>query len=1090
MFTDVVDSTAQRQRLGERSAEELRISVDALQSDLFHSNGGRVVKHLGDGMMAAFESASGALQCATGIQVELERMRKRLPEPVQLRIGISAGDVSEEDGDLFGMPVVQAARLCNAADDGAILVADLVRELIGRDPDVELGHPTPMALKGLDDEIVAWRLGWEAVDGAAADLPTGLHRDDRFGFVGRASEWSTLSDAWTLVVGGEIQIATVTGEAGVGKTRLVAEFAEWVNAGGGSVLFGSNDENLDVPYQPFVEILRQFVADQPDWAISRRLGRSRAELVRLLPELSEHVDDLEPRAAADPQAERFRMFEAVSHWLTEASAAQPLLLVIDDLHWASESTLQMLRHLAASREAPAVLIIATQRPSTATGASSPSLPIPPRRAQHVSLANFDPQTVLDFMEAAAGHSLQEAGPPLAERIHSQTGGNAFFCRELALHLVDTGVLVQADGRWSVTVPLDEVGIPDTIRRVVDERLDRVPDSSRQTLLWAAVLGQEVDVTLLTGVVDASEDAVLDALDQCVDARLLEERGLDRYFFPHALARSTLLDSIGRTRRRSMHRRIAAKLLARRDSGVQVPIGELARHFELGAAEEQFLQAVELCEEAGHQATEQLAHEAAVEYFERSVELFDRAPGSSDDPGRRSDLETVLAGAAGRAGDPRAAQLARHALVASERSGDPVRMAEALLASSRGAASVTGAVDPERVGRLEDVCDRLPSTDHALRARLLAVLGTEMQFTGETERVAELGDQALAMARRLDDPETLLFVLVERLAAIRHPNRLDAQLADVVELGRLSRAVRDERAEFFAAYRGSEIHLAVNDLVGFRADVETAQRISNELGQPALQARMLRITQERAWLCGDLDEAERKLDEFWGVVTDMNQERQYLASYLGARSKIASTRGRPEVAVESFAELAALPKGTDGFRAGLAVANELAGDREQASALYERLIEKGVERIAHDLTRVHTLCYVASVCASLGDVDRSESIGRQLRPYVNLWVVSGANSYGPVIHFLARLDALSGRHDDAAAAFVDASRRCQTMEAPLLEAWNQVAWSGFLSAAGDLAGARDLAERAEAVAVRHGAAGIATEARVRLRDVDARRSERG
>ena len=1079
MFTDIVDSTAQRQRLGERGAEELRMAVDALQSDLFQSNGGRVVKHLGDGMMAAFDSASGALQCAAGIQVELDRMRKRLPEPVQLRIGISAGDVAEENGDLFGMPVVQAARLCSAADDDGILVADLVRELIGRDPDAALEAPTSMTLKGLDDEVIAWRLGWDSIAGATAGPPAGLHRDDRFGFVGRASEWSTLSEAWERVAGGEIQIATVSGEAGVGKTRLVAEFAEWVSRDGGTVLFGSNDENLDVPYQPFAEILRQFVADQPDWAIARRLGRSRGELVRLLPELVQHLGDLEPRAAVDPQTERFRMFEAVSHWLTETSSIQPLLLVIDDLHWASESTLQLLRHVAASREAPAVLIIATQRPSTATGVSSATLPIPPQRAQHVSLSNFDPQTVLDFIEAAAGHSLQEAGPALAERIHSQTGGNAFFCRELALHLVDSGVLEQIDGRWSVTVPLEEVGIPDTIRRVVDERLERVPDKARQTLLWAAVIGQEVDVTLLTRVVDASEDAVLDALDQCVDARLLEERGLDRFFFPHALVRSTLLDSIGRTRRRSMHRRIGAELLGRRDGGMTVQIGELARHFELGANDEQLLQAVELCEEAGQQATEQLAHEAAVQFFERAVELFDRAPGSSDDPGRRSDLETVLATAAARAGDPRALELARHALTASEKSGDPERMAKALLASSRGSASVTGSVDPERVRRLEDVCDRLPSTDHPLRARILAVLGTEVQFTGETERVIELGDQALAMARRLDDPETLLFVLVERLASIRHPSRLDAQLADVVELGRLSRVIRDERAEFFAAYRAADVHLAVNDLAGFRSDVETAQRISTELGQPALQARMLRITQERAWLVGDLDQAERRLEDFWQVAKDMNQERQYMASYLGARSKIASTRGHPEVAVESFVELASLPKGTDGFRAGLAVAHELAGNREQASELYEQLIAKGVERIAHDLTRVHTLCYVASVCASLGDVDRAESIGHQLQPYSELWVVSGANSYGPVKHFVARLDALRGRHDEAAAAFADASRRCRNMDAPLHEAWNQIAWSGYLVDRHDLARSRELAERAMETAVRHGAGGIESAARARL-----------
>ena len=241
--------------------------------------------------------------------------------------------------------------------------------------------------------------------------------------------------------------------------------------------------------------------------------------------------------------------------------------------------------------------------------------------------------------------------------------------------------------------------------------------------------------------------------------------------------------------------------------------------------------------------------------------------------------------------------------------------------------------------------------------------------------------------------------------------------------------------------------------------------------------------------GDLDRADSTLHEFWRLARDMNQERQYIASYMGASAKIASARGRPEVAVESFSQLVSLPKSIDGFQAGLAVAYQLAGDHEQARHHYEQLMAIGVDKIAHDLTRVHTLCYVASVCASLDDVDRAELIDDQLQRYSDLWVVSGANSYGPVRHFRARLDALRGRHEEAGAGFADASRRCQAMEAPLLEAWNQVAWSGFLFSAGDLPRSRELAEEAEAVAVRLGAGGIETAARAQLLDIDAHQPKR-
>ena len=1075
LFTDIVESTAQRQRLGERLAEEMRVAVDTLQSELITSNGGVVVKNLGDGLMASFSSASGALMCAIGIQVEIERLRPQLPEPVLLRIGIAAGDVTPDGDDIFGIPVVQAARLCNAAADGGVLVADLVRELTGRDPEITLVDPISMTLRGLDDDLIAWRLTWER-DDTSVELPAGLHRDDRFGFVGRAAEWQVLTDAWARARDGEIQFATVVGEAGVGKTRLVAEFAHWALGTGATVLYGSNDQDFDVPYQPFAELLLAYVQAQPEWSLGRRLGPSRGELVRLLPELVRYVDDLPAPVVADPETERFRMFEAVTQWLHEVSATQPVLLVIDDLHWAAESTRQLLRHVAADRKSAPVLIIATQRDTTAGEAIS-NLPIPPQRVHRVELANFDEPTVLDFIEAAAGHSLQEIGPKLALLIHRQSGGNAFFCRELALHLVDSGIVAQTDGRWSATVALDGIGVPDSIRRVVDDRLTRIPDTARQTLLWAAIIGQDVDVALLTRVVDAPEGAVLEALETCAAARLLEERSIDRFAFPHALVRSTISASLSQTRRRSMHHRIAEELLSQRADGAAVPIGELARHFELGANDAEVLRAVELYQEAGELSLQQLAYEAAADFFERAVGLLDRKADDAIDRGWRSDLATKLVVAAASGGDPRTPDLADAATTAARASRDPERMARALLAINRGAAVVAGAVDPDRVRQLEEVRNQLAATDSALRARVLAVLATELQFSGEVERVMELSDQALVMAHRLDDPETTAFVLVERLASIRLPGHLEARLSDAVELGRLSRLLGDERSEFFATYFAADTHLNLNDINGFRSSTEHAKRIVvSRLGQSLQLPRVLRIEEEVFWLAGDLDRAEATLDEMMRVAREINQERQNMASYLGSLSKLATARGNPQVAVDSFRILAALPKGTDGFTAGLAVALEFADQRDEARDLYEELIFKGIETLSLDLTRTHTLCFMASLCTSFRDVERAASIEHELLPFAHHWVTAGANSYGPVKHFLARLDAISGRRDDAEASFADASARCQAMQAPLLEAWNQISWAEFSIDNGDLDRGRELAAAAAATAARHNAWGIESAAR--------------
>jgi class 3 adenylate cyclase/tetratricopeptide (TPR) repeat protein len=1083
VFTDMVDSTAQRGRLGDQRADEVRVAVDALHADLIAANGGQIVKHLGDGMMAAFPSAAAALFFAAGFQSELRRLSARFPEPVAFRVGIAAGDVVEDRNDLFGMSVVHAARLCAACQGGEVLVADLVRELGGSDPGVELHDPRQLDLKGIDAPVTAWLLNWESND-VEAELPVGLHRDRRFKFVGRSREWEALVGAWRRSLTGEAQVALVSGEAGVGKTRLVAELAAWVSDEGGTVLFGRNDEELVVPYQPFAEALRHYVVGQPDWSVARRLGPMRAELVRLLPELSSLVEGLQPPPVTDPDTERHRLFESVVRWLEELSTEGPVLLVIDDLHWASAPTRQMLRHLASSNAPLSVLIVGTYRdtdPDTPAGLAS--LPASPRRIHHVPVRAFDEHTVLDFLEAAAGHSLDEMGPPLARLIHSHSGGNAFFCRELALHLVDTGVLTQVDGRWSSTISIDTVGVPESIRRVIDDRLGRVPELARDTLKWAAVLGQQVDVKLLTSVVDASDDEVMRALDQCVAARLLEETGLDQFHFSHALVRSALTDSITESRRRRMHRRIAEQMLGLREAGGSVHVGELARHFELGADESQRMQAVSFCREAGEQAMEQLAYEEAVDFYERALALFDRAVPVGERAVERCDLAALLAAAAIRAADPRVHELSNAAIAAADASGDPFRVGHALLVTSRRGASVSGAVDRERVDRLEAALEDLPTADDPLRARLLAVLASELTYTGEVGRVIEIGDQALAMARRVGDRATRVFVLVERLAAIRMPEQLDAQLSDVVELARLSRLEGDTQAEFFAAYRAAEIHLSLTDLDGFLAAVETAGGLAAEPGQRALQIRALRISEEAAWLRGDLDAASSDLERFWSLAGASNLQGQYTASYLGSASKLAAARGDHPFGVEAYRKLASLPRGIEGFRAGLAVSLIEAGEVDEAREIYERLLAGGVDQLARNPIIVHTLTFIASLCASLGDAERAPEIERSLEPYRDLWVVGGSNSYGPVWYFVARLLALQGRHDDADAAFAEAARRCEAMQAPLLGAWNDISWAEALACRGLGESARSLLERAAAVATEHRAPGVERAALLALERLD-------
>ena len=1074
LFTDLVDSTALRQRLGERAADELRTLIDELQTDLVTTNGGQVVKHTGDGIMAAFGSVTAALGCSAGLHIEIARLGTGMAVPLAMRVGVAAGEVTSDNADFFGMPVVLASRLCDACAEGEVLVSDLTRSLILGDTTVAFDDPQEMELKGIDGVTVAWHLRWLSSE-PLPELPAALRRDERFRFVGRSDELAELTDCWRRARNGEQHVALLSGSPGIGKTRLVAEFANLARADGATVLFGRNDESLSVPYEPFAEAFEQYVDEQPTWSLGRRLGASRGDLVRLLPELGDRVSGLPAPVRSDAETERFRLFEAVAQWLSTASAIAPIVLVLDDLQWAASQTVQLIRHLALSSAPMSLLIVGTVRDSGLEAASAASsLQLPSERLTRLNLAGFDEGTILALLEAAAGHSLGHDAVRLAELLHAQTGGNPFFCRELLLHLVETGALGNVDGRWQLVVDFGSIGIPDSLRTTVTDRVARLSEAGRQSLQWASIIGLEIDVALLESVVELSEDELLRALEECVGAGVLEELGADQFQFTHALARSTLYESLGTTRRLRLHRRVAESLEEQLNNGRPVRLGDLAHHFAAGARDDELSQAIDYCRRAADQAMQQLAYDEAERLYRRATELLQRIPASVGfDSDARCQLLTDLATAAMRAGDPQFETLFATATDAALELDDPARLAEVLLAGSRGAASATGTVQVERVALLRTALDRLPVSDDPTRARLLANLATELQFTNDVDAVMRIGEQALSMARRLGDAETLVYVLTQRVSAIRLSETLDEQLADLVELGRLGRDLGDPQSEFFASYRSADVYLQLGDLAGFEQSLEVVRRLCPQLGQRGLELRMIRLEEEGAWLRGDLDDAEQHCDAMLSLPRELGAERQIVASHNGSLAKVLAARGRSESAISLYEYLANFSE-VPAFSAGLAVMLEQSGEVVRARELYETLMQADLSTLSMNLTRVHNLCFLASLCSTFGDADRAEMIEIELVKYRHLWVTCGSNSYGPVTHFLARLADLQGRGDDAQELFADADARCLAMRAPLLRAWNQIAWAESCARRGiedDVARAQGMLDEVIEMAIEFAAPGI-------------------
>jgi class 3 adenylate cyclase len=613
LFTDLVGSTTLRQTLGDDRADDLRRQHDRLLREAVTAHGGAEVKGTGDGLMVVFGSSAEATAAAIEMQRAVARFNRRAEAPIRIRIGISAGDVIWEDGDCFGTPVVEARRLCDAAEGDRILASEVVRLLAGSRGGHHFVPLPPMELKGLVDPVPAAEVSWEPDLDSGAPLPAPLSSAEAVPFVGRHTEREHLLRTWKEARAGARRVVLVSGEPGMGKTRLAAEVAAAAHDDGATVLFGRCDEDLGVPYQPFVEALDAYASTCPADELAEQVGAYGGDLARLVPRLSSRIPDLPEPLRAEPDTERYRLFEAVRTFLSAIADAAPVVLVLDDLHWAARPTLLLLRHVVRAEDQQRLLVIGTYR-DTDLGRGHPlaDMLADLRREQgveRIALRGLDEGEVGAFVEAASGQELGDDGASLAEAVHAETEGNPFFVGQVLRHLVESGALVQTEGRWARGVDADAIGIPEGVRDVIGRRLAHLADTTNDVLATAAVIGREFDADLLVASTTLDEEVAFDALEEAERARLItgvpERPG--RYTFAHALVRSTLYDEISTTRRLRIHRRIGHALERR---GGDRHVDELARHFCECAALGEIDRAVTYGRQAAARALERLAYEEA------------------------------------------------------------------------------------------------------------------------------------------------------------------------------------------------------------------------------------------------------------------------------------------------------------------------------------------------------------------------------------------------------------------------------------------------------------------------------------------------
>jgi class 3 adenylate cyclase len=1044
LFVDQVGSTAQLQTLGDERAAPVRRALFDITQSALAAHGGTLVDNTGDGVMATFNSAVAAVDCAAAIQQGVLRHNRRSAgaEAIEVRAGVHVGEpITDEAGRYFGMAVVIAARLCAAAEGGQVLVSDLVRALCASRDHLAFSPVGSLALKGVGPPVPAQALVLGAGEQVALlPLPDALVPTVPLSFVGRVAERAAIESAWGAVQTGARRVVLVAGEPGVGKTRLVTEAALEAYAQEAIVLFGRCDDELGFPYQPFVEALRHVVRHTPSSELFVRLGRYGGELRRLLPELASRADLADP-IVSDPETERYRLFDAVANWLVALSAEAPVLFVVDDLQWASKPTLLLLRYVVRAFDLSHVCLVATYRPDgLGRGHPLPELLADLRRetgVDRVILHGLTEEDVLELLGGAGQHDADARGRDLAQLIHLETDGNAFFVAEVLRHLVESGEVLRHDDRWTFDRPMGELSIPDSVREVVGQRFARLSQHVHEVLETAAVAGPRLDVAVLAAAQDLSPDEILLTIDEAATAGLVRYESTGLPLFGHALIRTTLYDTLPLARRARLHRSIGAAIERVHEHGVDDYLPDLAYHFAHAAAAADISKAADYANRAGDRALAQLAHDEASRYYRQALDLLETGDVPADS--RRARLLAALAEAQARAGDVgyrstmlEAAQLARTV-------GDIDLFARAALVRSRiGFGSVEA--EEERVRLLEEALATLPPTDSPIRARILASLAEELSF-GHNTRSEQLSAEAVAMARRLGDPLVLAHAVHARIYGLLDPATLDEQRVLVAEEAELARRLGDPRLLFLASLDTCGVEFVAGEREASELHLAEMERLATELGQPV--PRWMSVAGRAEWetLTGDLDTAERLATQCLAEGQAAG-EPDALMIFLAQLFTIRLHQGRLDELEQLVVSLSA-SAGIPAILPCTALLLLETGRSQEARATLEPLASADFSSLPYDPLRPLALAASAWVAASVGERGWVQVLERYLLPYHGLCIRSGGIWWGPADTYLALLSQALGRPDEADQRFATAAALASRMGSPPWLARIQVEWADLL-----------------------------------------------
>lgn len=840
-------------------------------------------------------------------------------------------------------------------------------------------------------------------------------------FVGRERELAELRAGLTAAGDGQGGLLLITGEPGIGKTRMAEEMTRAAQPAGFRTLWGACSEDSGTPaYWPWVPVLREL--RQPD-------GASGDSISALLHDLSVGDESAAlPATGLLSEERRFLLFDAVSRELHDAALQAPLLIVLDDLHAADLASLHLLSAIAPSLRGSRILILATYREVDLERRADASrlLANAGRHGKRVPLSGLSIGETRRLIQIVRASPVSDV---TASDVHRRTEGNPLFVDEIARWMGRGG----AEQR--------DADIPPGVRAVIRERLAPLSPECRALLAAAAVVGRDFDMATLCAVTGRASSELLALLRQALASELIlaAPGSLGQHRFAHILTRDVLYDDIEPGERARLHA-AAGEAIERLQAGLlDDHLGELAHHFAQAALAGASIKAVDYAVRAGERAAARLAHEDAAACFEQALEALVLCPA---DPFRRCEIELSLAEARSASGEPRARQsfqraatLARALLTTDQPRAAGLLAAAAIGVAERGLGLPQPLPDPEVRELLGEALRQLGDGDAPAGARALALLAMERELDVGDEQCLILGARAIAMAERLGNPKVLSAALSAQHFVLWRRHHVEESLEIASRIVNLATAGSDLRLEVHGrGWRLMDL-MILGETGRFENEIEQLARVATVLRQPRYQWVVANYRAIRALWAGRWNEVDElamqslALGERTGDPNAMMPP--LLQTFLSRRERgqLAGEEMKTRFFMERYPE-------SPSPRTALALTLSDLGNLDEARVHFERLAGQDFTDLQRQ-NRIGVLPWLAEVCAALGDVPRAELLYAQIEPHSHYNVPIGAAAFaGSGLHYLGLLAATLKQPRLAVAHFDAAARENERMRGESWAAWSR------------------------------------------------------